>query len=247
MDDIGSEKVRRAKEDETYTINVGHDRWAMDQVLVYFFAFGEDNLTDQLVSRFPAIAKIIQDQYENQIDATAYLGGLNNIAVNAIREKMGCYLKVPVDYKIVVEEDETIWLKRETDAATTNILMHHLPYRSQDQFSKEFIIGLRDSLGKKLISSTIEGSYMRTNPIDLPVFTQSIQLANNYTLEARGIWEMEGDFLGGPFLSYLILDEKNESLVFVDAFVLAPSERKRNMMLSLEHIISSIELESGTN
>ncbi len=245
--DLGSEKIRRSKEDKSYSTNMGKDRWATDQLLVYIFAHGQEALAEQVVNKFPSIAKVIQDQYENQIDATAYLGGVNHIAINTIREILGCYLKVPIDYQIAVSEDQTIWLKREADMATTNIIIHKTAYKDQSQFSKESIIALRDALGKKYVSSTIEGSYMRTNPVDLPVFVQPTQVGDAYAVEARGIWEMEGDFLGGPFISKLILDEKNQTLFFLDAFTLAPSERKRNFMLSLNHILATFELESASN
>ena len=247
MEDLGPERIRRAKEDPSFATNVGRDRWAMDQVIIYLFGYGEEKLKKHLIENFPAIAKVVQSQYQEQIDATAYLGGTNNQAINQIRAKMGLYLKVPIDYTLTLEQDKTVWLKRETDVATSNILLHVVPYKNQGQFSKEQIIALRDSLGKALISSTIEGSYMRTNPIDLPVLTQTVDLANAYAVEARGIWEMEGDFLGGPFSSYLILNEKDSELIFIDAFVLAPSERKRNFMLSLEHIVKSLSLEVASN
>ena len=245
--DLGSEKVRRSEEDPSYSTNVGRDRWAMDQLVVYLFAHGEESLKEQLVAKFPAVAKVVQNQYQEQIDATAYLGGVNHAAINRIREQMGVYLKVPTDYEMVIDQEKTIWLKRESDVATSNILLRVIPYSSQSQFSKEHIIAVRDSLGKKLISSTLEGSYMKTNPVDLPVFTQTIQIANAFAVEARGIWEMEGDFLGGPFISYMVLDEKRNMLIFLDGFVLAPSERKRNFMLSLEHILKSLTLDLSTN
>ena len=128
---------------------------------------------------------------------------------------------------------------RENELIVSNILIHKMPYKSLDQFKKVNIIALRDELGKAYVSSSIEGSYMRTNPVDLPVYTQTTQLGGAYAVEARGIWEMEGDFLGGPFLSYLILNEPKGELIYIDAFVLGPGERKRNQMLYLEHIISS--------
>jgi hypothetical protein len=64
-------------------------------------------------------------------------------------------------------------------------------------------------------------------------------MGGTYAVETRGIWEMEGDFLAGPFISYLILNEAKTELIYIDAFVLAPGERKRNQMLYLEQIISS--------
>jgi hypothetical protein len=40
----------------------------------------------------------------------------------------------------------------------------------------------------------------------------------------------------------MVLDEPNSELLFIDAFVLAPGERKRNQMLYLEHIVSTLKI-----
>ena len=240
--DLGSEKVRRSKEDPTFSTSVARDKWEKDQLLIYIFSHDVKSLGRELVNRFPAAAKVIQDHYANQIDATVYLGGENHPISNTVQESLGYYLKIPSDYFIAVEQPSTLWLRKETDEASCNLILHKLPYRSQDQFEKEKIVELRDSLGKKLISSTLPGTYMQTNVVDLPVFVQNLQIDNAYAIEARGIWEMVGDFMGGPFISYVVLDEKNSELLFIDGFVFAPSKRKRNYMLQLEHIVSTLQL-----
>lgn len=246
MEDLGQERIRKAREDASFTTSMGHDRWATNQVIVYLFANGMENLKQEVVDKFPTVAKVIHNHYKDQIESSVYLAGENNEAINAL-QRLGCYIKVPGDYRLVIEEEESLWLIRENELTTSNILVYKLPYTSQDQFTKEHIIALQDTLGKRYISTTIEGSYMRTNSKDLPVFTQSSKIGNTYAMEARGIWEMHKDFLGGPFLAYLILDEKNSQLYFVDGFVLAPGEKKRNQMLYLEHIIQTFQTNPGAN
>ncbi|MBK8502745.1 MAG: DUF4837 family protein [Saprospiraceae bacterium] len=243
--DLGSEKILRARQDTSYHTSMGRDRWARDQVIVYLFAAGKRDLTKQVVKQFPAIAKIIQEQYRHQIGATVYQGGENKMIMNRISDLFGCQLSIPADYRITIEDENTLWLMRENELIVSNILIHKMPYKSIDQFKKDQIIALRDDLGKSYVSTTIEGSYMRTNPIDLPVYTQSVRMGEAYAVEARGIWEMVGDFLGGPFVSYLILNETKSELIYIEAFILAPGERKRNQMLYLEHILSSFQLNAG--
>ncbi len=245
--DIGQQKVNRAMQEPSYTTNVGHDRWAKDQLLVYLFAANEQYLTDQLVEKFPSIAKVIQDHYQEQIDATVYLGGVNHIVMNQIESTFGFHLKIPSTYEINIEDDSTMWLIQEGDMAVSNILIHRTPYRDQNQFSKEQIIGLQDRLGKAFVSTTLENTYMRINDVDLPVFTQALQMDDNYSVEARGIWEMVGDFMGGPFLTYMILDEQKRDVILLSGFALAPGERKRNFMLYLEHILHSFDLSGNIN
>ena len=240
--DMGSEKIQRAQEDNTFHSIVVKNKWAKNQVLVYLFADGKKSLAEVMVSRFPAAAKVIQQHYDKQIDATAYLGGTNNTIIKAVQANLGFYLKIPSDFVIATSENNTMWLRRESDEVSSNLILYKLNYQNQNQFDKEQIINLRDTLGKYLISTTLPGTYMRTNDKDLPVFIQKIELSNAYAVEARGIWEMQGEFMGGPFISYLVLNEKNNELVFIDAFVFAPSKRKRNYMLQLDHIVSSLKL-----
>jgi hypothetical protein len=83
---------------------------------------------------------------------------------------------------------------------------------------------------------------MRINDIDLPMFTKVTQVDNKYALEARGIWEIANDYMGGPFVSYLIHNPKQDELLFIDGFIHAPGEDKRNFMQYLEHILDTVQL-----
>jgi len=241
-DDISSTKVQQALGDPNYNVSVGKDKWAVDQIIVYIFAANEEQLALQVKKRFPAVAKVIQKKYERQIDATVYLGGPDNIVTNKVSDLVGINLKIPREFRVAVEQENLIWLRNDRDEAINNLIISRLPYSSQDQFALDNIINLRNQFGKELVSSTTDSSYMTTNDIDLPVVEQQIELAENYAVEARGIWEMVGEFMGGPFLTYLILDEANSELIFIDCFVFAPGKRKRDYMLKMEHIVSSLEL-----
>ena len=52
---------------------------------------------------------------------------------------------------------------------------------------------------------------------------------------------MEGDFMGGPFLNYIIKDEKNNRMLFVDAFVYAPKYNKREYLRKMEAMVSTLK------
>ena len=59
-------------------------------------------------------------------------------------------------------------------------------------------------------------------------------------METRGLWKMENDFMGGPFVNYTIWDEDGNRTVVVDGFVYAPGKDKRNYVMELEAIIQSL-------
>ena len=50
----------------------------------------------------------------------------------------------------------------------------------------------------------------------------------------RGTWEMEGDAMGGPFVSHTLIDKSGKPTVTALAFVYAPEMKKRNLMRQVE-------------
>ena len=53
--------------------------------------------------------------------------------------------------------------------------------------------------------------------------------------ETRGLWEVKGQFMAGPFINYLInlQPQKNETYM-LDGFVYSPGTRKRDYLFEIE-------------
>ncbi len=244
LKDIGEEKARRAKEDPSYNSIVGKDKWAKGQLLVYQFAWSEDELIENLKNNFPAISKRIHDADAERLEATLFFEGENRKAMDEISNTMDVRLRVPADYyKVPIEADDLIWMRKETADLSSNLMLRQVDYQDQSQLTKEGIKAIRDSLGRKYISTSLPNvdTYMRINDIDLPMFTSVKTLNNNYTLEARGIWEIVNDYMGGAFVSYLIHNPDKKELLFVDGFVHAPGKEKRDFMQQLEYIMDTVQ------
>ncbi len=239
--DLKEERLQKAKNDPNYTSTVARNKWAKNQLLIYQFSFTDDDLIQNVKKNFPAVAKRIQDADREKIEATIYFGGENPAIQAEVADKMDAKMRIPSDYNLAISNEDLIWMRRELDDINSNLLIRKINYVDESQLSKQGIKAIRDSLGRQYVSSTIPGTYMRINDIDLPMFTSVKTLNNKYALEARGIWEMVNDFMGGAFVSYLIHNPEKEELLFVDGFVYAPGKEKRNFMQQLEFIISTVE------
>ncbi len=110
------------------------------------------------------------------------------------------------------------------------------------KMTPEIYHSLRDTLTKKYFSTWIEGSYMQIDDRYLPVYYQYMQINNLQALQARGIWAMVNDFMGGPFVSYMIEDKANQRVIFLDGFVHAPGTKKRPKMRKLDAVFSTFKL-----
>ncbi len=239
--DLGSEKLRRAKEDSTFNFIVGRDKWARNQLLVYQFGFGEEDLINNLIQNFPTIRKQINKFDTKQIAANTFQGKHNQAIESQIEQIFDAKIEIPSDYKVAMERDDFFWIRKDTRKLISNFIFHQLPYADTAQFSKNGIVKIQDKLGKKYVASEAKGSYMRTNVEDLPVITQAFNQNGNYAFEARGVWEMEKDFMGGPFISMLFHNPEKESLFFVQGFIFAPNEDKRDFMQQVEYILSTVK------
>src|SRR6056300_1637298 len=107
--------------------------------------------------------------------------------------------------------------------------------------SVDDVIAHRDSLGKHYFEGSYEGSYMTTETL-IPPTISNTEISGMFALETRGLWRMEGDFMGGPFLSYTIYDEKNDRILTVEALLYGPQAKKRNIVLEMEAMLKSIKL-----
>ena len=67
-------------------------------------------------------------------------------------------------------------------------------------------------------------------------------LINDYTMEARGLWRMKGDFMGGPFVSHTRLDQKNQRIITAEIFVYSPDKMKRNLVRQMEASLYTLKL-----
>ncbi len=238
--DIGQENLRRAKENPEYSSSVGNDKWANGQILIYQFGSGHDKLIENFKRNFNSIVSRINTFDQTKIEATAFQSG-NNISLSAsVLDSFGIAMRIPNDFNTAFFEKDFLWIRKDNRKMTSNILLHKRPYKSQDQLTKQGIIELRDELGLR-VSSSKPDSYMKVNPNDLPLILTPVSSFNHYALEVRGIWEMENDFLGGPFISYVIYNEEQGEILMADGFLFAPGEEKRDFFQELSLILSTIE------
>jgi len=84
------------------------------------------------------------------------------------------------------------------------------------------------------------GSYMAIE-FEAPIHSKTFEHKGNFVREIKGLWEMEGGFMGGPFVSWTMVDEKRDRLVTAFGFVFAPKYEKRNHIRKIESLIRTIE------
>ena len=221
---------------DTHKGRAAYNRWAIDQMVIYLYQDGKDKLAEAVATSFPNFRDKIHEHDAEMLDASTFAFGENRAVQRMIREQYGVEMKIPGDYVVAKQDDRAMWLRRISDDYLTNLILYKKPYSSQEQLSMDHMIDMRDSLGRYLVSTSIEGSYMRTDDVNLPTYEQTFSLDDHFVKELKGVWEMEGDFYGGPYFFYGILSPDQKEVFYIDAFILAPGEKKKRQMQYLDHI-----------
>ncbi|MCF8360113.1 MAG: DUF4837 family protein [Prolixibacteraceae bacterium] len=161
----------------------------------------------------------------------------------ATEEKFGFTINVPPGFKVAEETEDFMWIRYETPDISQGIFVYTYPYESDSTFTVDFLKAQRNIFLKHNVPGPTEGSYMTTEN-DLPLLLNMIRKNGNFAAEMRGLWRVENDFMGGPFISLSILDLLNNRIVTLDGFVYAPGKDKRNLLWQIEAMINSVEFVS---
>lgn len=159
-----------------------------------------------------------------------------------VKEMFDCEFYIPVDIKKMKVGEDFIWASDDGLSSIQNICIYSLPYVSEKMFTKKPYIALRDTIMKRNIPGGKPNQWMQTNPEF--VWTKNISVNGQYAMEARGLWEMYNDAMGGPFVSHSRIDKKNGRVIVVEGFVYAPEKMKRTMLRRLEAALYTLETPS---
>ena len=120
-----------------------------------------------------------------------------------IKDQFNIELTMPSAYSLFKKEEDFLWYQKPTKYGTSNVVISEL--NSLDEMSLRGVIETRDSISKRYIPGRLENSYMITEQAYEPFFIQT-KIKQFNSSETRGTWEVNGDFMGGPFINYIIKD-----------------------------------------
>ena len=156
-----------------------------------------------------------------------------------VERAVGCRLLVPSDITKTKQGKRFIWLSDDGSITMRNLCVYSAP---GTDVSFERMISLRDSVMHANIKGETDSMYMTTERRIAPTM-RTLRVGGRTVVEMRGLWQMQGDIMGGPFVSHTIVDTLRGVTVTAEAFVYAPGEEKRNIIKRLEAALYTLSLE----
>jgi len=216
------------------------DVWAWPQAVVNIQAQSPESFIDLFNKNSDKIVSYILKAERNRLQMN-YAKYTDQAIKKTLLKKFNIQLNIPNGFVIADEQDNFIWMRYDTPEITQGIAVYTFPYTSDSTFTTGYLLSKRDSALEKNIEGPTRKSYMTTEHQIPPTFN-IFEFKNNYAAEMRGLWRMENDFMGGPFVNLSVLDISNNRVIMLDGFVYAPRFDKRNYLRQVEAIIYSLEL-----
>lgn len=258
---IGKQLYQRAYEDTTFYFAIDRNKYANPQLVIYIFAPTREALVKRIMAHKEELVATIKAHENKRLRKKLYTDGELQKATNHLEKNMGITMRFPDDFELVQANDSFLWLHKEMavfdnrenitkeikhdwmirtyalNDEVNELTLTAPPYEAQEVQGYPFI--LRD----RLLANHIHGYDSTLSPhtdAKRPLFQVKKQYHNISALLSRGLWRLEGPFMGGPFINATFLSKDSTHLIMIDGMIFAAGSDKRDMIREYEAQLSTL-------
>jgi hypothetical protein len=220
--------------DKDFAVKLSHDENAAPQNIIRINAHSVQQLRERLNGE-----KLRQIVDEAELKHLAEMISNNPSKQNKemqeeVKKTFGLDMKIPVSMNASKKAKDFIWISNNANTGMQNLLVMKVKSeerRAGKEKSEERRMKNSNAFHVNVNDKAQIDSILRAN---MPGETDSMYMTIPVLLE-RGLWEMKGDAMGGPYVMHRIHN------LYVIGFVYAPEMKKKILIKQLEAAISTIK------
>lgn len=209
-------------------IKLAHNVYAQPQIVACVQSPSVDSLRRHLPAYASTLIKTL-GKAETKATIERLSKHRNAQAEKMLKEWLGVDMWIPQDMVSSKRGKNFVWLSNNSPTGMQNIMIykHDAPrgikdfVAMRDSVAHVNIKGETDNMSMATVAATVAAYKTKQNGHDVIVF--------------RGLWEMKGDDMGGPFVSHSVGN------VTAEAFVFAPGKKKRNLLRQIEAALYTLK------
>lgn len=213
------------------------DVWAQPQCVIQIISRDKKSA----LQVYKENEKLIMDNLE-QAERNRVVDNAKRYSQRDISEKIGKTfggsLSVPGGYVLRKIDDNFAWIEYRRPTSSQYIFLYRYP-AGKDPMELDNIISKRDSVLKANVPGSLEGSYMITNKEIMEPSIEYVKFHGREFAQTRGWWEVEGDFMGGPFVSTTFYSKDGKDIICAEALLYHPKDEKRLEFRQIEALLYS--------
>ena len=198
------------------------DKWANNQLVVQLEFKHEDNTLTKDLNKVKAIFEFREIRIlRNSISKSS-----QKIQEKHIKEEFNIETLIPSEYTIIKDTVALFWATYNPEKQEEIKHLFIFSFEPKEINLQQEVLQKTDSIFAKYLLGAKQGQHVKIEDMFSPVYS-----ANIY----RGLWKLNGGFMGGPFLikTYFI----DKKVVVTVGLIFAPNDRKRNYIRTLEAIL----------
>ncbi len=226
-----------------------YDVVATPQIVLTFQGPSIEAMCNYLEQNGKSLLQVLEIAERNRTLSMAKKQGAKALE-KEIREEFDITMHISNGYLFRAESEDFLWASYEYPVASQGFFIYTHPFNGKASITTEALVKARNEFAKR-IPGPKEGSYMTTvkripnveddGYIDFLPQRKVVKINGREWIELRGFWDVEKEFMGGPFISYTTLDERTGKLLTLDCYVYSPKYGKRNFLRPLEHLVYGVE------
>ena len=257
--DINPQKYTQLK------AKVSNDFWSTPQAICRI----QTPSQEEFVSYWLEHGTEIRDWFVNQEikRQMKFYRASTNKEARAILQQQGYDMLIPEDYMVIMDTVlggattyslrnpitvapavRLLWCCNNKGTMRRDIVVYSYPYTDNNTFTLDYLNAQRDAILSRVVSASVDGSYMGTEYKVFPPQMRAITVQEDeYATEVRGLWKIrEGEAMGGPYVSHTRLDQVNGRVVTAETFLYAAGQKKRSALRQAEAILYTLQLPQDT-
>ena len=217
-----------------FSVTLHHDENAAPQNIIRITARSAQQLRERLNGEK---LRHIVDEVELKHLADIISGNpskQNREMQDEIKKMFGIDMKIPAAMNASKKAKDFIWISNNASSGMQNLLV--MKVKSEERRAGKGKVKseerrMKNSNAFHVNDKALIDSILRTN---MPGETDSMYMVIPH-LSERGLWEMKGDAMGGPYIMHRIHN------LYIIGFVYAPEMKKKILIKQLEAAISTIK------
>jgi hypothetical protein len=238
---FAEETLEKIRSDTSFFLVTTRDEYSRGQEVMYLFSDTQENLIRHLQKN----GRAIQD-YFNNVEKRRLLAALNKTGstkgvTEFLRRENNIEIKVPFGFKVADNQEDFVWLRQMDSRVDKSIFITWKEYESEYQLLPDSLVAWRDQVAMRYLfeDPLNPDSYLVTEtsvPFKRIKATQ-VNFNNRFGMELRGLWKTNTNTMGGPFISYGMVDNRQQRLYYIEGFCYSPGQDQRETIRELEAIL----------
>jgi hypothetical protein len=242
------ESLEKIRQDDDLFVFTAENEFAKGQQVMYLFGRTEDALIEHIRENRESLQDFFNNAERARLTENIFRGKKMEGLSDVLKQQHECTMTFPVGYELVVSDPGFAWFRQMNPDNDKNIFISYAPYTSESMFSEENLIQFRDSVAKnQLFGDPAKPETFVVTETEvpfIPVLTETVTFNGQYAVQMKGLWRTNTKSMGGPFISYALVDENLGRFYYIEGFVYSPGVNQREYIREMDVVLHTFEATS---